>query len=100
MSPRGRRSESITLPPGNHPGLIRYNDTKKSFVDERHSSSLEKPVVSPIGIAVDSDSDISCDCDSLDTKHGDSDDTYDAYDDDSNSDSSSLRWSPLDASAA
>jgi hypothetical protein len=28
MSPRARRSESITLPPGNHPGLIRYNDDK------------------------------------------------------------------------
>jgi len=28
MSPRARRSESITLPPGNHPGLIRYNDEK------------------------------------------------------------------------
>lgn len=26
MSPRARRSESITLPPGNQPGLIRYND--------------------------------------------------------------------------
>lgn len=28
MSPRARRSESITLPPGNHPGLIQYNDYK------------------------------------------------------------------------
>ena len=28
MSPRARRSESITMPPGNHPGLIRYNDDK------------------------------------------------------------------------
>jgi hypothetical protein len=28
MSPRARRSESITLPPGNHPGLIRYKDDK------------------------------------------------------------------------
>ncbi|KAI9648063.1 Type 2 glycosyltransferase [Ciborinia camelliae] len=26
MSPRARRSESITLPPGNHPGLVRYKD--------------------------------------------------------------------------
>jgi len=28
MTPRVRRSESITLPPGNHPGLIRYKDDK------------------------------------------------------------------------
>ncbi|TVY14933.1 hypothetical protein LARI1_G008374 [Lachnellula arida] len=28
MSPRARRSESVTMPPGNHPGLIRYNDDK------------------------------------------------------------------------
>jgi hypothetical protein len=28
MTPRTRRSESITLPPGNHPGLIRYKDDK------------------------------------------------------------------------
>lgn len=26
MSPRARRSESITSPPVNQPGLIRYND--------------------------------------------------------------------------
>ena len=36
MSPRARRSESITSPPANHPGLIRYNDDK-SFV-------IEKPI--------------------------------------------------------
>src|SRR5579859_4944600 len=34
MSPRARRSESITMPPGNHPGLIRYNDDK-SFTAEK-----------------------------------------------------------------
>jgi hypothetical protein len=28
MTPRTRRSESITLPPGNHPVLIRYNGDK------------------------------------------------------------------------
>ena len=28
MTPRARRSESITLPPGNHPGLVRYKDEK------------------------------------------------------------------------
>lgn len=34
MSPRARRSESITMPPGNHPGLIRYHDDK-TFVSEK-----------------------------------------------------------------
>lgn len=29
MSPRARRSESIVLPPGNHPDLVRYNDKKQ-----------------------------------------------------------------------
>ena len=28
MSPRARRSESITLPPGHHPTLLRYKDEK------------------------------------------------------------------------
>jgi hypothetical protein len=28
MTPRVRRSESITLPPGNHPGLIWFKDDK------------------------------------------------------------------------
>lgn len=28
MSPRAKRSESVTLPPGNHPCLIRYEDEK------------------------------------------------------------------------
>ncbi|TVY75845.1 hypothetical protein LSUE1_G007732 [Lachnellula suecica] len=36
MSPRARRSESITLPPGNHPGLIRYNDDKSYTSSEKH----------------------------------------------------------------
>ncbi|KUJ08688.1 glycosyltransferase family 2 protein [Mollisia scopiformis] len=31
MSPRARRSESITLPPGNHPVLVRYKDEKDFF---------------------------------------------------------------------
>ncbi|KAG9235954.1 nucleotide-diphospho-sugar transferase [Amylocarpus encephaloides] len=35
MSPRARRSESVTLPPGNHPVLIQYKDSK-SFVNEKH----------------------------------------------------------------
>lgn len=36
MSPRARRSESITMPPGNHPGLIRYKDEK--IGDEKHNT--------------------------------------------------------------
>lgn len=40
MSPRARRSESITLPPGNHPGLIRYKDDKDFFTSsEKHIDS-------------------------------------------------------------
>ncbi len=86
MSPRGRRSESITLPPGNHPGLIRYND-KKSFPDEKIFSSDEKAAVSAIEIAVDSDSDSASDSDMLDAKTDDSDDSYDHDDSASNSSS-------------
>ena len=41
MSPRARRSESITLPPGNHPGLIRYKD-QKSFTSEDRTFTSEK----------------------------------------------------------
>ncbi len=40
MSPRARRSESITLPPGNHPGLIRYKD-EKFIGPEKQSGALE-----------------------------------------------------------
>jgi hypothetical protein len=39
MSPRARRSESITLPPGNHPGLIRYNDDKTYTSPEKREPS-------------------------------------------------------------
>lgn len=50
MSPRARRSESITLPPGNHPGLVRYKDevpvgaleTLESTSLHHTSSCLEK----------------------------------------------------------
>ena len=34
MSPHARRSESITLPPGNQPGLIRYNDDVVSSTEK------------------------------------------------------------------
>lgn len=40
MSPRARRSESVTLPPGNHPVLIRYKDDKDFFtVSEKQIDS-------------------------------------------------------------
>ncbi|TVY44943.1 Hyaluronan synthase [Lachnellula occidentalis] len=39
MSPRARRSESITMPPGNHPGLIRYNDDKAYPSPEKRDPS-------------------------------------------------------------
>ena len=43
MTPRPRRSESITLPPGNQPGLILYKDDK-SYVPP---SPQEKPDPAP-----------------------------------------------------
>jgi glycosyltransferase involved in cell wall biosynthesis len=48
MSPRARRSESITLPPGNQPGLIRYNDdvvaaTEKLIKTEIGKDSTSDP---------------------------------------------------------
>lgn len=39
MSPRARRSESITLPPGNHPGLVRYKDEVQVGAPETFESS-------------------------------------------------------------
>lgn len=44
MSPRARRSESITLPPGNHPGLIRYKDDKV-FASEKPSEKYVETYV-------------------------------------------------------
>jgi hypothetical protein len=42
MSPRARRSESITLPPGNQPGLIRYNDDVAATTEKsKHAESKE-----------------------------------------------------------
>ncbi|KAI6708825.1 hypothetical protein PZA11_005887 [Diplocarpon coronariae] len=82
MSPRGRRSESITSPPGNHPGLIRYND-EKSFV--RSSSAdvkafvacegREKHPVAVCEIAVDTEDDES---NLLDARIDDTDDSDDS----------------------
>ncbi|RQM05194.1 hypothetical protein DH86_00004022 [Scytalidium sp. 3C] len=40
MHPRPRRSESITTPPGNHPGLVRYMD-EKAFLSEKKPANGE-----------------------------------------------------------
>ena len=48
MTPRARRSESITLPPGNHPGLIRYNDEKRSFTSGSVPNKEEEESGPPI----------------------------------------------------
>lgn len=40
MCPRGRRSESITLPAGNHPGLPLYTDEKSSVLASEDESYL------------------------------------------------------------
>lgn len=71
MTPRARRSESITLPPGNHPGLIRFKDDK-SFIP-----STEK--------TVDTDTDNKSESE-LDAATDDSYDANDSNDSDSNSD--------------
>jgi hypothetical protein len=71
MSPRARRSESITLPPGNHPGLIRYNDDK-TF----QAASME--LAKPDNDQSESDLDIATDS------------SYDLNDSDDNSTSSSM----------
>ena len=91
MSPRGRRSESITLPPGNHPGLVRYNDGKMFILspDEKEQifvSTVERPI-SPDGSGSDTDSDL------LDARTDSSDDSYEH--DDSSSNSSSMTTDPL-----
>lgn len=91
MSPRGRRSESITMPPGNHPGLIRYNDEKtfvrSSSTDAKgFTTAYEKAVVATPDAgdtAVGSDDDSASDSDISDTHTDSSDD----FDDSSNSSS-------------
>lgn len=80
MSPRGRRSESITMPPGNHPGLIRYNDEKSlmrsSSADPRAFFPFdEKATITTTEMAIDSDDDTGSDSDSdlLDSRASESD---------------------------
>lgn len=61
MSPRARRSESITLPPGNHPGLIRYNDDRAftSEKDEFRADSGAEDVIENGSLHAPSDSKVS-----------------------------------------
>jgi hypothetical protein len=63
MSPRARRSESITLPAGHHPVLIRYRDEKDLVL------SSEKE----IDMDVDSDDDDDDDDNESDVGSDDSD---------------------------
>jgi hypothetical protein len=72
MSPRARRSESITLPPGNQPGLIRYNDDVVA---------AEKPLNTESGD--DSGS-------NTDERYDTNDTNYSTNDSDSDSDSDSV----------
>ncbi|RDW87811.1 glycosyltransferase family 2 protein [Coleophoma crateriformis] len=67
MTPRARRSESITLPPGNHPGLIQFNNDK-SFMVEKGFETDSTVVVDE---ALDS---------SEDDSRSSSDDAYDSHD--------------------
>ncbi len=74
MCPRARRSESITLPPGNHPVLGRYNDDK-SYTG---TTTTEKP----IDHYDDDENDSEYEESDLD---GASDDSYDNNDSNTNS---------------
>lgn len=75
MTPRARRSESITLPPGNHPVLVRYKD------DKSYIPSTEKPTTAP-SIASDYRSESDLDAVSISL-------SYDTNDSNDDSDSSS-----------
>ncbi len=78
MTPRARRSESITLPPGNHPCLVRYKD------DKSYVPSTEKPSPAPsIHTEYQSESDLDAVSVSL------SYDVNDSHDHDSDSSSGS-----------
>ncbi|KAI9047446.1 hypothetical protein LZ554_008165 [Drepanopeziza brunnea f. sp. 'monogermtubi'] len=95
MSRRGRRSESITMPPGNHPGLIRYNDEKPyvrscSADPKAFSAPEEKSMVITTEIEVDSDEDSNTpDSEILDTRI-EIEESEDSSDDDASSDSCSM----------
>jgi hypothetical protein len=62
MSPRARRSESTTLPRGNYPDLIRYQDEVAVAVEpsEMCESTSEKPPIDLYYPPDDSDIDSAC----------------------------------------
>jgi len=93
MSPRARRSDSITLPPGHHPTLIRYNDEKISLTSEKTSLTSPSPFNEKEALTFEREEDgppsesnhgsaSSSDCDDLfdsaDDRY-DSDDSDDSY---------------------
>lgn len=73
MSPRARRSESITLPPGNQPGLIRYNDD----IAAARAAAREKAIKAGSQDGSESDSDFVISDDPYDTNDTDDSD-YDS----------------------
>lgn len=58
MSPRARRSESITTPPASHPGLIRYNDDKTNTFPSEKITDSDTPTESDLDVASDDSYDI------------------------------------------
>ena len=76
MSPRARRSESITLPPGYHPGLIWYEDEKTILSETEKGIDVEAekdddPSESDLDLATDDSDD-----DSQDDFYDDNDSQY------------------------
>jgi len=65
MTPRVRRSESITLPPGRHPTLLRYKD-EKCYPIAVEVGRVEK--VSPIYTKPESDDESELSESSLDSR--------------------------------
>lgn len=93
MSPRARRSESITLPPGNHPGLVRYKDevqadAPETFESSHHTSCSEKSSCAleiepdPYPQSDDEYDEIFVDESNLDSSSDASYDSNDSHDDD------------------
>jgi hypothetical protein len=72
MYPRARRSESITLPPGNHPGLVRYKDEKDFLTTSEKQRDLDSDGFSDSDDFSESD---------LGFNSSHSDDDNDSYDD-------------------
>lgn len=54
MTPRPRRSESITSPPNYHPGLIRYNDSKSAaYMGTKPAVHVEEKAIMDDGDELD-----------------------------------------------